>query len=413
MVVAHRAAMNDDNATPDKPRRRTPQDILRSARAHPLVSALGVLLLAILVLVAIWDWNWLRGPVERIVQAQTGRSFDMGGDLDVDLGRVTRVRMDALRFGSANWSAPADMAVGERVEFAFELLPAIFRREFRIPDLPLARPRLTLEPGPDGTGNWVFDAPGLPLDDMDAHLFLDGGVPRLEPLDSGVAGGDIRSTIRMDASESPIRTRADIAMRGLNLGRRVPQAELAKDAVGRISGDVDLAGSGNSVAKMLGGSSGEVAVGMGREQISNLLMELAGLDIAEALKFLVTDDRKVPIHCAFGDFKVTDGRMETRALAFDTPDTIIVGEGEVDLRDETLDLTLRPRPKDRSLFAFRSHLLVGGTFKDPSFRPDLARVGLRGAIALAPGSITPPAALLATLELGPGDDSGCGGRYAK
>ena len=105
--------------------------------------------------------------------------------------------------------------------------------------------------------------------------------------------------------------------------------------------------------------------------------------------------------------------MTTRSMAFDTTDTIILGEGNISLRNETLDLRLRPRPKDRSIFSLRAPLLVGGTFKDPSFRPDLARVGLRGAIALALGSIAPPAALLATIELGPGEDSGCGGQYAK
>ena len=52
-----------------------------------------------------------------------------------------------------------------------------------------------------------------------------------------------------------------------------------------------------------------MALGMGNSQISNLLMELAGLDIAEALKFLVTKDRKVPIRCAFGDFAVNKGVM--------------------------------------------------------------------------------------------------------
>ena len=105
--------------------------------------------------------------------------------------------------------------------------------------------------------------------------------------------------------------------------------------------------------------------------------------------------------------------MSTRGLAFDTTDTIIVGEGNISLRDETLDLKLRPRPKDRSLFVFRSPLLVDGSFKDPSFRPDLARVGLRGALALALGSIAPPAALLATFEPGGGKDLDCGGRYAR
>ena len=43
----------------------------------------------------------------------------------------------------------------------------------------------------------------------------------------------------------------------------------------------------------------------------------------------------------------------------------------------------------------------------------MAALGVRGAIALALGSITPPAALLATFETGPGEDSDCGGRYAR
>jgi hypothetical protein len=110
---------------------------------------------------------------------------------------------------------------------------------------------------------------------------------------------------------------------------------------------------------------------------------------------------------------VKDGLMTTRALAFDTTDTIIVGEGTISLKQETLDLKLRPRPKDRSLLVFRSPLIVEGTFKHPRFHPDYARVSLRAAIALVLGNIAPPAALLATLELGPGEDSGCGGKYAK
>ncbi len=258
-----------------------------------------------------------------------------------------------------------------------------------------------------------INASKLPLDDMDAHLLLDAGLLRMDPLNFGVAGGDIRATIRMDARESPIRTRADIAMRGLNLAQLLPQIEAAKEAIGRVGGQVHITGTGNSIAQMLGSANGDAAIGMGRGQVSNLLMEFAGIDIAEALKFLVKGDRRIPVRCAFGDFAIKDGVMGTRSLAFDTTDTIIIGEGNISLRDETLDLRLRPRPKDRSLFVFRSPLLVSGTFRDPSFRPDLKRVGLRAAIALTLGNILPPAALLATLETGPGKDMNCGGRYAK
>jgi hypothetical protein len=110
---------------------------------------------------------------------------------------------------------------------------------------------------------------------------------------------------------------------------------------------------------------------------------------------------------------VRNGVMSTRALAFDTTDTIIVGEGEISLRNETLHLKLRPRPKDRSLFSLRAPLWIDGSFKDPDIHPDYGRIGLRGALALTLANIAPPAALLATLELGPGKDASCGGRYAR
>ena len=258
-----------------------------------------------------------------------------------------------------------------------------------------------------------IEAPQLPIDDMDGHLLLEGGLLKLQPLNFGVADGDIRATIQMDARKNPIVTHADIAVRKLDLPKLLPDSALAKDAIGRIGGDIKIRGQGNSIAAIFGSADGDIALGMGRGQISNLIMELAGLDIAESLRFLIGKDRQVPIRCAFADFSVKDGMMQTRAFAFDSTDTIIIGEGSINLKDEHLDLLLRPRPKDRSLLSLRSPLRLSGTFKQPTFRPDLKALGMRGAIALALATITPPAALLATFESGPGEDSNCGGEYAR
>ncbi|MBZ3919163.1 hypothetical protein Xtri_07830 [Xanthomonas campestris pv. trichodesmae] len=258
-----------------------------------------------------------------------------------------------------------------------------------------------------------INAPSWPLDDMDASLTLKDGLLQLDPLNFGVAGGDIRSTIGMDARKAIITTQLKASIRGIRLDRLFPDATLAKQASGAIGGELDVRGRGNSIAAMLGSADGSIGVGMGRGHVGNLIMELAGLDIAESLKYLLTKDRQIPVRCIFGDFGVQDGLMQSRALAFDSTDTIIVGEGNISLKNETLDLLLRPRPKDRSILSLRSPLRIGGTFKDPSFRPDFKALGVRGAIAVALGSIAPPAALLATFEPGPGKDSDCGGKYAQ
>jgi AsmA family protein len=168
------------NSNPPAQGARAP---LQAIRRHPFLTALGVLALAILVLILIWDWNWLRGPIERVVRAQTGREFDIGGDLDVDLGRTTTVRMDAVRFGNADWSKQRDMASAQRVEFQFQLWPALLRREVILPQLRLARPRVRMEMGPEGVGNWVFgedDPDGKPM--QLRSLWIDDG--RLAYLDA-------------------------------------------------------------------------------------------------------------------------------------------------------------------------------------------------------------------------------------
>ena len=63
-----------------------------------------------------------------------------------------------------------------------------------------------------------------------------------------------------------------------------------------------------------------------------------------------------------------DGIMKTEAMAFDTTDTVVFGEGKLDLRKESLDLDLSPQPKDRSPVSLRVPLEVnaawGATWAD-------------------------------------------------
>ncbi|HSX65300.1 MAG TPA: AsmA family protein, partial [Pseudoxanthomonas sp.] len=118
--------------------------------------ALGLIAAALAALLILFDWNWFKGPLERRVSAQTQREFRIGGDLDVDLGRVTTVRAGQLRFGNADWSKEPVMAAAEYAELDIEIWPLIFRRDLRIPEIRLTEPDVRLETGPEGKGNWVF-----------------------------------------------------------------------------------------------------------------------------------------------------------------------------------------------------------------------------------------------------------------
>jgi hypothetical protein len=128
-------------------------------------AVLGVLLVALVLLIVLFDWNWFKRPLENAVQSRTGRALHIDGNLDVDLGRVTKVTAERIRFANASWSKEPVMASADRIEVDIEIWPFLLRRETRIPAIRLATPRLRLETGPDDQGNWRFgrDSDGDPI----------------------------------------------------------------------------------------------------------------------------------------------------------------------------------------------------------------------------------------------------------
>ena len=142
-------------------------------------------------------------------------------------------------------------------------------------------------------------------------------------------------------------------------------------------------------------------------ELSNLLIELVGLDGGEAIKFLVGGDRKTPIRCGVGSFKVQNGVATSQSIVLDTEDTNIGGAGTVNLRDETIDITLRPEPKDKSILAVRSPIRLHGPFADPDVSVKKGPIVARAGAAILLGLVNPLAALIPLIETGPGKDSDC------
>ena len=253
-----------------------------------------------------------------------------------------------------------------------------------------------------------IDAPSLPISAIDTRLRLDNGHLRLDPLDARVAGGRAQGQVALDAGVDPIRATVRLRLRQLQLPRLVPGARTLANSAGALSGNVDLVGRGNALATLLGTADGTVTLAMGKGRLSNLLLELAGLDIAESLAFLLGEDKLVTLRCAWVDAHLEKGVVAIDSAALDTTDTVLYVEGRTALADESLELRLVPQPKDMSPLAVRTPIDVGGTFKTPQVRPERGPLIARGAAALALYAIAPPAALLALIETGPGEDTDCG-----
>ncbi len=247
----------------------------------------------------------------------------------------------------------------------------------------------------------------LALEDLTATLKLAEGTLTLAPLNFGFAGGNIVSNITLNAKQDPIVTHAAISMRSVRLNKLFPTVKLMKESEGAMGALIKLSGRGNSIAAMLATATGEGSFATSGGALSNLLMEFFGLDGGEIIKFLVVGDRETAIRCGAASFDVKDGLATSRSIVLDTADTQIEGSGTVNLRDEQLDIILKPHPKDVSILVVRSPIHIVGSFAKPDVSVDKGGLIKRLGSAVLLGLINPLAALIPLIETGTGTDANC------
>lgn len=250
-------------------------------------------------------------------------------------------------------------------------------------------------------------AKAWPLENLTTHLKLRDSVLTLDPLDFGLAGGDLKTKVTLDGRQQPIQAHTQVSARKVLLAKLFPTVNLSKSSIGQINGDMDLVGSGDSVGRMLASANGKMGLVVAEGQISKLMMEQMGLHLWEILSLNLTGDQLVKLRCAVAGFDVKQGKMQAKTLVFDTQVTTLWGTGSIDLGQETLDLTFIPKTKNTSPVALRSPIYVRGSFAQPTVDFDKTRITARAAGAVVLGLINPLLALLPLIDAGPGKDIDC------
>ncbi|WP_410013030.1 AsmA family protein [Sodalis sp. C49] len=259
------------------------------------------------------------------------------------------------------------------------------------------------------TGKRIEHGKNLPISDLYTHVKLDDGVLLLDPLRFGMARGNLNSTIKLEGNKTPMRGRADLHARGLQLKALFPDVEAMRSSMGQLNGDAQFTGTGNSVAALLGSANGDVRILMNDGVISRNLMEIAGLNVGNYVVGKLFGDEQVKINCAAADLGVRNGLATPRLFVFDTENAVINIAGTTNFSSERLDLSINPDSKGMRIVTLRSPLYVRGTFKNPDAGVKPGPLIARGAAAVALGAVlAPAAALLALISPSGGEENQCG-----
>ena len=252
-------------------------------------------------------------------------------------------------------------------------------------------------------GKRVIRDKELPIREVDTRIVMRSAVLTLDPLRFAMAGGAVVASLRIDANAKPPKGAIALDARKLQLRRLFEKIDGLSTSLGDVSGSIKLGGSGNSIAALLGSADGSVKLLMIDGKVSEKLMEVAGLNVANILVAKLAGDRQIGIDCAAADFTANNGVLRANLFVFDTENALIDIDGDIRLADERVELILHPHTKGLRVFSLRSPLHVEGTFQKVDISVDkktlLVRVG--GAIGL--GLVAAPLAALAPLIAPSGD----------
>ncbi|MFC3650042.1 AsmA family protein [Dyella humi] len=176
-----------------------------------MVGVLLVLVIALVLLVALFDWNRLKPTIDDKVSAAIGRSFVIGGDLSAAWRREpsepglrglmpwpTFTARD-IHIGNPPWATQSQFVQLDAIEFRISPLPLLLHHIY-VPTVQLSGPRVDLERNSQGQANWQlafaqdqqpsrwkltlgtigFDKGEIALDDAKNHLNLHVAVTPLQ-----------------------------------------------------------------------------------------------------------------------------------------------------------------------------------------------------------------------------------------
>jgi AsmA family protein len=264
--------------------------------------------------------------------------------------------------------------------------------------------------------------PDVAIDALTAEIALKAGELKINPLKGTVGGGSLGASLDLEPEGATALIKTEVKVEQLDLGRMMKELGRGNSLEGLLNVHVDVNGKGASEADMMSKLNGRVILTMHRGKIENRYIHLLGGELSSNLFLLLNPFRKqvnyTAVECLVSGFNIGHGIATTTALVVVTDEMAIIGEGDVNLGTEELDLPLKLVPKGAiagipselgfNIAEVTKPFKLAGTLAHPSLAIDTTRAGETIAKAIGGIALFGPAGIAAALVTGsPGDGDLC------
>jgi uncharacterized protein involved in outer membrane biogenesis len=230
------------------------------------------------------------------------------------------------------------------------------------------------------------------LSNVELSLRLENGLLEVTPFTLGYGPGTVTGGLTLDAGQEPPALAVQLQGSGLDL------AVASGGAVtGSLAADLDLTGRGASPAAIAATLNGRSEFSSGDGRIDSNLLAVASSPLHGVLGPLFGGDSEVRLNCLVNRMSWKDGIGSNQGTAIDASTFSVIGNGTVNLRNETIDFYVDTWSKDTALVGLAVPVTVRGPLASPSIAPDPAGTAL-GLAKTAGLIVFPPAGLAAIIS---------------
>lgn len=240
----------------------------------------------------------------------------------------------------------------------------------------------------------TFVAAVAEMTNLDIGIKLQDGKLDITPFKAGIGGGTVDGTISLDGGQAAAPLSVKLSGVQMGLEALLAGAGMRDKIEGPLDLEIDLTGAGASPRAIAASLNGGFQMSVYNSRVLKQAFEDAfGSTIGSMLS---SEGGWIVLDCTVFDYDIKDGLAETKAGFTASGPVTVVTEGTINLGTEELDLDVEPSGGIASL-----PLDVGGTFADPTVRPDATTVGIGIIAGVLTGGIAPAlAAVVGNLPSG-------------
>lgn len=265
--------------------------------------------------------------------------------------------------------------------------------------------------------------PNFPLNSLVMDIVLKDGALTVKPLKAVLGKGSMDGHLFLQSQGKAASLTFVLKINKLDISYLTKGHKSTEGLEGNLDADIDLRAQGASIAGLMGGLNGKTVLVIGKGRVDNKYIDILGGDLSSSLFRLLNPFRKetqyTSINCFVSGFNIKDGVASTTGLALNTDYMVVVGEGEINLKTERLNLSLKPVPKEGigtrvtgklnvSLSELTRPFKLGGTLAHPSLAVDLTQTAIAFGKAIGGVMLFGPIGIAAALVgSSSGDENSC------